>query len=106
MLRERRIHVIEFEYHRVGLWNQSVPRHRTLRSVVEGLHEKGYTCFWQGSDGVSHWRGSVSAAPSRGALHELSGRAWCDEYDTFSAWSNVVCAHAPEVVDVMRSVRD
>lgn len=104
MLRERRIHVLEFEYHRVGMWNRSAPRHRTLRRVVEGLHEKGYTCFWQGSDRASNWRGSDRAAPSHGALHELSGPAWCNEYETFGAWSNVVCAHAPEVVAVMRSV--
>ena len=92
LLSQRRVKVIEFEYHSVGLWSSHATRRRNLRDIVSMLTSWQYECFWQGVFGM---------------LAPMSGASWCDQFE-FRSWSNVVCAHQPDVLRVFHelSVQD
>jgi hypothetical protein len=71
-LTERRVLIVEFEYHGIGLWRKT-----TIREVVGWLGSLGYICFWNGNNGKL-----APFLPN------------CD-YE-FKRWANVVCTCDPE----------
>jgi FkbM family methyltransferase len=77
MLKERRIDLLEFEYHGQGAWTE-----RTLRDVLHDLYGWGYECFWQGVYG--------RVAPASDVF-------WSDDFE-FRRWSNLVCSHLSPVL--------
>lgn len=79
-LRERRVLLVEFEYHGIGLWVDT-----TIREVVDWLDSLGYTCFWNGNTG-----NLASFLPH------------CN-YE-FKWWSNVICTCEPEFERRMRAL--
>ena len=83
-LRKRRVRVLEFEYHGIGLWK----RERALKDTIAQLHGIGYTCFWQGNFGC---------------LAPLSPPCWNDRFER-KVWSNVVCAAEPPLVSELMSI--
>ena len=88
-LEERRVSVLEFEYHYVGFWRSGAQERRYLKDVVKRLHAMRYECFWQGN--------SDQLAP-------VSGPFWCDEFEVAAelgrrrTWGNLVCAHESRIV--------
>ena len=84
-LAARRIQVLEFEYHGIGMWASEY----ALREVLERLVSAGYTCYWQGGASV------------RGALAPAT--PFCDEFE-FREHSNVVCAHRRDIVAALDSL--
>jgi len=88
MLSQRRIHLLEFEYHSKGMWAASQPPadRRDLAVVLRDLNAFGYTCFWQG-DG--------------GGLAQASGAAWCPSFE-WRGHSNLVCSHLDRIIDALR----
>ena len=77
----RAFRIIEFEYH--ARWKE----HRTsLHAVQEWLFAAGYHCFF------------ISKKPN--LLLPLSGACWRAAYE-FYKWSNVVCAHEREYLNVL-----
>ena len=89
LLSARRVDLLEFEYHKVGMWASSRPPsdRRDLRVTLNQLASYGYTCFWQG-DGV-------------GAIAQASAERWCDSFE-WRGHSNLVCSHLPELVSALR----
>ncbi|KAL1507494.1 hypothetical protein AB1Y20_008330 [Prymnesium parvum] len=89
LLRERRVDVVEFEYMRA--WKR-VLGERALQRTLEYMEGVGYTCFWQGN---------------RGKLAQASGECWTEEFHTRVShrWSNLVCAHRPDVLAAFRSLQ-
>lgn len=78
MLASKRARVLEFEYHRVGMWKAE----RALQTTLGQLYASGYRCYWEGNDEV------------KGALAPAGGSDWCDEFE-FRNMSNVLCASEP-----------
>ena len=89
LLSQRRVGLVEFEYHSKGMWAAALPAadRRDLKTALSWLHDAGYTCFWQG-DG--------------GDLAQASGAKWCDVFE-WRGHSNLVCSHLPRVVDALRA---
>ena len=87
-LSARRIDVLEVEYNRK--WKAVLRDPRPLRPVIDWLHGRGYTCFWQGN---------------KGALAQLSGRCYREETrNRFGfARSNFVCTHRSDLVEALRT---
>uniref|UniRef100_A0A7S0L056 Methyltransferase FkbM domain-containing protein n=1 Tax=Coccolithus braarudii TaxID=221442 RepID=A0A7S0L056_9EUKA len=71
-MKRRAFRVIEFEYHKVGMWART-----SLNDTVVALRNHRYSCYWQG-----HRRLIVF-------------RFDCD--NEFHAWSNLVCTHEERV---------
>lgn len=86
-LERKAVDVFEFEYMRA--WKQHLGA-TGLADTLRWLDGIGYTCFWQGN---------------RGALAQASGGCWVDEFQTRIShrWSNLVCAHRPDLLDTLRS---
>ena len=80
LLRQKRVEVLEFEYHRVGAWES-----HTLNETLTWLAERGYSCF-------------------------LTGAELAPAYTTcnleFRKHSNVVCAHDRPVLAKLRSLAE
>ena len=74
IFKSQRVRLLEFEYHKVGLWGPGSDKYQ-LHPVVDMLDEYDYSCFF---------------ADKAGSLVELSGTCWNDRYEFFQ-WSNVVC---------------
>ena len=72
MLREKRIRLIEFEYHHRGHWHHE----QSLKETILHLDRHGYRCYWQGK------HGAIGSATD-----------WCPAFE-FRSMSNVVCALA------------
>ena len=102
LLQHKRVEVLEFEYHSVGMWDGTTLHHRNLKNVSAALHNFGYSCFWQrGRDSESAKTDRSSAVDA--SLVSMNGVSWCDMYE-FRSWSNIVCAHSPTVLAAMRSL--
>ena len=86
-LAAKTIDAFEFEYTRA--WKPHFGE-RALAEHLAWLDGLGYTCFWQGN---------------RGALAQANGGCWRDsEHPRLShRWSNLVCAHRPELLAVLRA---
>ena len=78
-LKARQIRIVEFEYHKMGEW-----RNRRLNDTVTELMTFGYTCFWQGNRKFSQYE-----------IH-------CS--NEFHAWSNLVCAYEPPIVNAFYDI--
>lgn len=87
---EKRVDLVEFEYHHKGLWDATRPvgERRDLKAALSALATHGYQCFWQGD---------------KGALARASGGAWCDSFE-FRAHSNLVCSCRTELVEALDRV--
>jgi len=87
-LRARAVDVVEFEYMRA--WKRILGE-RSLQATLGYMEGVGYTCFWQGN---------------KGALAQASGACWTDEFhDRIShRWSNLVCAHRPDLLAAFRGM--
>ena len=85
LLRERRVDVLEFEYHAKGMWAAASRDRRNLKDVLASLSASGYTCFWQGD---------------RGALAQASGARWCDDFE-WRGHSNLVCSHLGPLISAL-----
>ena len=85
-LQRKAIDVFEFEYMRA--WKQHLGV-TALADTLRWLDGLSYTCFWQGN---------------RGALAQASGGCWISDFQSRIShrWSNLVCAHRPDVLDVLR----
>lgn len=83
LLRRRAVRVLEFEFGTGGAQGHWGPR--TLHDTLQFLQSLGYSCFWEGD------RGHLAPATPE-----------CNEHAPLK-WSNIVCAHEPAVVEVMRS---
>jgi FkbM family methyltransferase len=93
-LANKKIDVLEFEYHGLGFWNNDPSENynepRYLRRTLQTLKSDGYACFWQGSDG---------------RLAEASEPCWRDAFE-FRGWSNLVCTHRPGFLRSFRHSHD
>lgn len=78
LLASKRARIVEFEYHRVGMWVKG----RSLRTTLDQMYTAGYQCYWEGNDAV------------KGALAPAGGSDWCPEFE-FRNMSNVLCASEP-----------
>jgi FkbM family methyltransferase len=77
---------LEFEYHKVGAWQQY-----NLSTAILSLHQKGFVCYWAGQNGKL-WRITD---------------CWLNYYDRAKQWSNVACANlalAPTLAMKMEGV--
>ena len=74
--------VIEFEYHGVGAWAKT-----SLNATVSTLMKHNYRCYWQGNKGV---------------LKRF--RTSCN-YE-FKKWSNLVCAHEQNIVEIFEALSE
>lgn len=82
----RAFRVIEFEYH--VRWKE----HQTsLQALQEWLFAAGYHCFF------------ITKRP--GLLVPLSGACWRAEFERYK-WSNLVCAHTKEYLNVLYGMRE
>ena len=83
-LSRRAVALVEFEYIRRM---EQVQGPHALRSTVEWLGTLGYTCFYQ---------------DYHGHLARASAPCWRDEFAAVHpmGWTNLVCAHQPEVVAI------
>lgn len=92
LLKSKRVSVLEFEYHGVGMWSAHRRGHRNLKTTVATLYGYGYRCFWQAS------------SAHNGTLIPMNGPGeWCDGYE-FRSWSNVVCAAQEGILASMRTL--
>jgi hypothetical protein len=78
-----RTSVVEFEYHRVGLWKE-----RPLFPTVSRLEALGFRCYWQSSTG------RLARAAADECLAAL----------TEHFMSNLVCARAADIWRVLDSL--
>lgn len=87
-LTERRVDVLEFEYNRK--WKAVLRSARPMKPVIDWLHARNYTCFWQGN---------------KGALARLSGSCYMEETrNRFGfARSNAVCTHREDILRVFHT---
>ena len=83
----QQVAIIEFEVNQMGFWSPGTQERRTVRAIFELLTSAGYECFWEQDD----------------ALLPASGQCFDAQLDTARSlkWSNVVCAHEPEVIGVL-----
>jgi len=93
LLRERRIHMLEFEYSNQGKWSVclgcnpgTLLQRRSLRSTLRLLWRYGFTCLWQGDHGL---------------LAPANGPAWCGAFD-FRLRSNLICTHLEHVLSAWK----
>lgn len=102
-LSKRLVAILEFEVSFRGWWFNMRPRKerlaqlgvvhkrelRKLGDVISRLSAFGYECFWEAGR----------------YLIPISGPCWQNEFEVWrSPWSNVVCAHEPEMVDLFRDL--
>jgi hypothetical protein len=105
-LRRRRVALVEFEVNNrgAGMWTTSPPRatgrtlsrrfhrqhegKRTVNGTLNLLHTAGYTCFWI----LSH------------TLIRASGECWLDVFGRKLTWSNILCAHEPQVISALDGI--
>lgn len=87
---QRRVSIIEFEVNQMGFWRPRAPERRTVRRAFELLGSAGYSCFWE----------------TKHALLPASGPCFDKRLDKTQRlrWSNVVCAHEPEVLSVLQKM--
>lgn len=89
-LAQRRVAVLEFEVNGGGMWSFERKRGgqspgRTVEHTLSMLHSAGYACFWL----------------LKNALLPASGACWLPEFGGRPKWSNIVCAHEPQVIRVL-----
>jgi FkbM family methyltransferase len=75
----RAVSLIEFEVSRAGFWGRFNPERRKITDALDKLEDAGYACFWE--------------LPS--TMIPASRACWRPPN---VPWSNVVCAHEPEMV--------
>ena len=86
---QRRVSIVEFEVNNLGFWNRFQPGFRPIGQVLAMFDAARYSCFWV----LPH-----SLLPANGAC-------WLPKVGHGSLkWSNVVCAHEPEVVAALSSI--
>lgn len=86
MLSLKRVRILQFEYHGVGMWSSSQPGGRSLKDVISKLYRWSYECFFDGNNGQ---------------LAPVSGINWCDKLE-IRQWSNLICAHEPLILKQLR----
>ena len=87
-LSARRVSLLSFEYTYKGFWSTPATADcRSLATLLSWLWRAGYTCFWQGRRHLVPANGPC-LDPS---LHGDVG------------WSTLLCAHEPEVLNVLRT---
>jgi len=86
----KQVSVIEFEVNQMGFWMPSHPERRTVRQIFKMLTSAGFGCFW-----------SVEKA-----LLPATGACFDPTFDIARSlkWSNVVCAHEPEVLAILNEM--
>lgn len=80
-IRKRRFRVIEFEYHGCGMW-----RTTSLNDTLVALEHHNYSCYWQGNSGI------------------LSRATTSCNYE-FKQWSNLVCAHEKNILNIFERLQ-
>jgi len=87
-LAAKRVALLEFEVNNHGLWRRGQKEARTVSGTLHLLAAAGYSCFWL----------------LTGSLLPASGSCWLDDYGGRPEWSNLVCAHEPEVLSVLDTI--
>jgi len=80
MLKEKRITLLEFEYHTKGFWSPYHRESRSLRQVTAMLDQMGYRCYLEGPP----------------ALYlPITQGCWRPTFERHK-WSNVFCTHGAQ----------
>ena len=77
MLKEKRITLLEFEYHSKGFWSPYHRESRTLRQVTAMLEQMGYRCYLEGPPSL---------------YLPITQGCWRPRFERHK-WSNVFCTH-------------
>jgi hypothetical protein len=80
-LRDKRVTLLEFEYHSKGFWSPKHRESRTLQQVTAMLDQMGYRCYLEGSPSV---------------YLPLTQGCWRPTFERHK-WSNVFCTHHDKV---------
>ena len=77
VLRDKRVTLLEFEYHSKGFWNTKHPNSRTLERSTSMLGDMGYRCYLEGPPSV---------------YLPINQGCWRARFERHK-WSNVFCTH-------------